>query len=326
MLALSDGRLLLAWSKFDGNHDNSTARIACALSSDGGRTWEDERPLIENTAGLNVMSPALRSLSDGSIGLVFSFRRSITQATRRFQRSTDEGGSWSDPVDITRDGYRTGGHDRLTVLATGRILAPLHCTDEWNSHYLYVQVARSDDLGQTWRLSGKVELPAVASAESGCIEPDIVERADGSLLMILRTAMGTIFRAESRDAGETWVNLRSMEVTAPIAPAIIRRIPGTDNLLLVWNWVFDPSDPMNGRRRRLSCAVSRDGGDSWPVAHRKVLEPDPHDCFAYPSCTFHDGYALLTYYHMHADVAFNFDGPRSLKLMRIPAAWLYEPA
>jgi hypothetical protein len=55
-----------------------------------------------------------------------------------------------------------------------------------------------------------------------------------------------------------------------------------------------------------------------------VLEPDTYDCFAYPSCTFHQDHALLTYYHMKSDVAFNFDGSRSLKFARIPIAWFYE--
>jgi sialidase-1 len=265
----------------------------------------------------------MRRLHDGSIGMAFNYRESASEATRRFQRSTDEGENWTAPVTIAPGGYRTGGHDRLTTLASGRILAPLHCTDHWDSHYLYVRVGRSDDLGASWSLSGKIELPAVAMAESGCIEPDIVERSDGSLLMILRTAMGTIFRTESHDDGSTWGHLRSMEVTAPIAPSIIRRIPESDDLLLIWNWVFDPTDPMGGRRRRLSCALSRDGGNSWPLTARKVLELDPEDCFAYPSCMFYENHVLLTYYHMHSDVAFNFDGPRSLKLMRIPVEWLY---
>jgi sialidase-1 len=326
MVELKDGSLFLAWSKFAGNHDNSKSHIACTRSTDGAHTWSDERPLIENTAGLNVMSPAIRRLKDGSLGLVYNYRNSVSQACRQFCRSLDEGQTWSTPVRIAVGAYKTGGHDRLTVLSSGRIIAPLHCTDDWDTHYLYLQVAWSDDLGQTWQLSEPLTLPKTDKAESGAQEPDVVERADGSLLMVMRTAMGTIYRAESFDQGETWINLRSLEVTAPVAPCIIRRIPGTDDLLLVWNWIYDPQDPMGGKRRRLTCAISRDGGETWPTESRHILEgSDPDsDFFSYPGCTFYEHQFILTYYHMRSDVNFNFDGARSLKIMYIPIEWMYR--
>ncbi|NET39617.1 MAG: exo-alpha-sialidase [Cyanothece sp. SIO1E1] len=323
MVELKDGTLLLAWSKFKGNHDNSKSHIACLLSKDGGHSWGEEKMLIENTAGLNVMSPAIRRLKDGSLGMVYNHRDSIRSARRVFCRSTDEGKSWSEPVIIADGSYITGGHDRLTVLSSGRIIAPLHATEDWDAHYLFVQVARSDDLGKTWELSEPVTVPKVDVAESGVNEPDVVERADGTLLIVMRSAMGTIFRTESFDQGVTWENLGSLEVTAPVAPCICRRIPESDDLLLVWNWKFDALDSMLGKRKRLSVAISSDGGDSWPLAQRKVIEPGEDGCFSYPSCTFYKDQVILTYYAMDEAIDFNFDGPRSLKLMHFPIEWLY---
>ena len=325
-MELADGRLLLAWSRFSGSHDNARASIIGLISTDGGDTWGEERTLIDNSAGLNVMSPALRRLPDGDIGMLYNFRDSVRQACRHFRRSDDEGTTWSEPVIIADDGYKTGGHDRFTVLSSGRLIAPLHCTDDWDSHYLYGVVNRSDDGGRSWQSSDKLKLPRVDAMESGIIEPDVVERADGSLLLIARTAMGSIYRAESQDSGVSWHNLRSMEVVAPIAPSIIRRIPESKDLLLLWNWHYDGTDGMGGKRRRLSCALSRDGGESWPIDARRILEDDPHDAFSYPSCSFFQDTVMITYYHMHAidSQRFQFDGARSLEMVRFPIEWLYH--
>ncbi len=324
IVELANGLLLLAWSKFKGHHDNSDAHVARMISEDGGQTWQEERVLVANEAGLNVMSPAIRRLKDGSLGLVCSFRDSKKNAKRLFRRSTDEGKTWSSAIDITGDGYNTGAHDRLTVTSRGRVLAPLHCADHWDNHYLTIKVARSDDHGRTWRLSDPITLPKLNASESGAQEPDIVERIDGSLLMIMRTATGRLYQAESHDQGANWTHIRPTAVTSPIAPAIIRRIPNTGDLLLIWNWTYNHKDFMLGKRKRLTCAISKDGGGTWPIQRRKVIENESEDCFSYPSCTFYNDEILLTYYRMREGVEFNFDGPRSLKLTRFPTSWLYE--
>ncbi len=222
---------------------------------------------------------------------------------------------------MTEGTYKTGCHDRLTVLESGRLAAPLHCTDDWHSHYLYVQVALSDDNGQSWRLTEPIELPRVAdSGESGCIEPGIVQRADGSLLMVIRTAMGTIFRAESQDGGDTWEELRSMEVVAPVAPSLIDRIPGSDDLMLIWNWRWNWREGLAGTRRPLAIATSTDGGDSWPLARRKILEDDPAYTYAYPSALMLADEALVTYFVTDPNNPIGIN--RSLAVMHVPYAWL----
>ncbi|MCC6804194.1 MAG: exo-alpha-sialidase [Anaerolineae bacterium] len=341
---LTNGDILLAWSRFESlnrkphptsptdhasglpghdlESDNAGSSIVGIVSSDGGQSWHDEHMLVENTAGLNVMNPSLARLPDGGLGLVYNQRESTTEAYRVFRRSDDEGKTWSAPVLITHQGYQTGCNDRLTVLRNGRLIAPIHGTDDWHSHYLYTRVAWSDDGGAHWQLSSPLELPRVASSgESGAWEADAVERADGSLLLIMRTAMGTIFRAESHDGGESWSGLRSMEVVAPVAPSIIRRLPGSDALLLIWNWHYDWREPMGGVRCPLACAISTDGGASWLPNRRKIIEADPGFTYAYPSCLFVGETALVTYYVSDAADPF---GARSLKLMHIPIQWLLD--
>ncbi len=333
---LGDGGLLLLWSEFDGRSDNAGATIEAMVSHDRGDTWSPRWTVVENTAGLNVMSPAVRRLADGALGLVYSHRESTAAAGRRFARSEDDGRTWSAPVPLPqREPYTTGCHDRLTVLDGGRLVAPLHCTPDWRRHHLAVRCAWSDDGGRAWGLSPALELPAVAdSGESGCIEPDVAQRADGSLLMAIRTAMGTVFRAESRDGGETWTGLRSMEVVSPVAPALLRRLPGTADLLLIWNWHYDWRERLAGKRQLIAAAISTDGGDSWPLARRKVLENDPAHSASYPSCTFLTGKdgavdeAFITYrWGGHITGTYDPEDPAgwiSSKAVRIPISWFYQ--
>lgn len=298
------------------NSDNAPSDIAGIESADGGKTWSPPRVIVPNSAGLNVMNPGLARLSDGGLGLLYNFRESTLLARRIFRRSDDEGQTWSEPVAVTQDGYQTGCNDRLTVLSSGRLLTALHITHDWHSHHLYTRVARSDDNGMSWTLSAPIRLPRVeGSGESGAWEGDLTERADGSVLLVLRTAMGTLFRAESYDGGETWQRLRSLEVVSPVAPGIVRRIPGKDRLLLVWNWHYDVNEPMAGVRRPLACAISTDGGDSWPLHHRRIIEDDPDYTYAYPSCTFIHDEAWITYYVSSTRDPF---GARSLRLTRLP--------
>lgn len=325
-MVLQNGNLLLAWSKFTAaqppdqrlmSSDNATAHIAGMISTDGGCTWQDERVLVENTAGLNVMSPALVRLTDGRLGLAYSYRESRTTAYRLFRHSHDGGETWSDPVFITRHGYKTGCHDHLSVLSCGRIIAPLHCTDDWETHYLHARVAWSDDHGETWQLSEAIELPRVIGvAESGCMEPDVVQRSDRSLLLIIRTAMGTLFKCESYNRGETWSVPHSMEVTASIAPARIVKLPNREELVLIWNWNYDPGHPLGGLRRPMALAVSEDGGRSWPLNRRFMLETDAEFTYAYPSCLPLHDHLFLTYYV--AKAANGLGHERSLASQRVP--------
>lgn len=321
------GRLLLAWSRFSSRRksgerssgilesDNDAADIAGLWSTDGGETWHGEHTLVENSAGLNVMSPALARLRDGSLGLVYSHRESHERAFRVFARSVDGGRTWSGQRALTESGYVTGTHDRLTVLASGRIVVPLHFGDSWYTNHRNTLVAWSDDLGDSWSFSEPITLPAIPAApESGGWEPGVTELFDGRLLLVLRTATGTLYRATSSDDGQTWSGLRSMEVISPIAPGLVRRIPGHSEMVLLWNWHFSLDEPMFGHRIRLSIGVSRDGGNSWPVRLRHILEEGEEYHCAYPGCSFVGDTGFITYYVARRSDPF---GPRSLKLVRI---------
>jgi len=349
-VALRDGTVLLAYASHAGRSDNDRAPLVARKLSAEGRPLTPERVIVPPPeGGFNAMSPALQRLPDGRIGMLFSYRLSQKIASRRFTASSDEGETWAKPVIVADGQYKTGCHDRFTVHSSGRLLAPCHCTEDWDLHHLHVRVARSDDLGATWQLGAPITLPYVRwldsegpaakrstpppastpgapakqefvhNIESGCIEPGIAERGDGSLLMTIRTAMGTQFKSESFDRGETWSTPRSMEVISPVAPAHLSRLPGSNDLLLLWTSDYDARAGLMGERHTVTACVSTDGGASWPHARRKILACDPNRSVDYPSVLYRGNEAWVTLRISTGKGV--LQGLTSTCLMRVPLEW-----
>ncbi len=82
------------------------------------------------------------------------------------------------------------------------------------------------------------------------MEPEVIELIDGRVMMIVRTQLGYIANSYSSDGGDTWSEPGRLSVQAPEAPATLRRIPATGDLLLIWNNTFK-----EGRARRHSHAA-----------------------------------------------------------------------
>jgi sialidase-1 len=337
-VTLKNGDVLVAWCDLLGRGDNAKGFISAVELDAEGKPRGDPLVVVPTPpGGLNSLSPALRRLANGEIGLAFSYRMSTKEASRRFMRSADEGRTWSDPVLVSdgSDPYMTGCNDRLTVHSSGRLLAPLHCSDDWDKHHLHVKTAWSDDHGRTWRTTPeKIQLPYVRwldetgkpsrkiGLESGPHEPGIAERADGSLLMTMRTAMGTQFFAESFDRGQTWTDPRSLELISPLAPANLTRIPGTNKLLMVWTPNYEFAKGLMGRRNTIAVCVSDDGGRSWPVARRKILIHDPGKSTDYPSVLYHRDEVWITLRVSSGSGV--LQGLTGTALVRVPLRWIHE--
>ncbi|MBI4602518.1 MAG: exo-alpha-sialidase, partial [Planctomycetes bacterium] len=176
-------------------------------------------------------------------------------------------------------------------LSSGRILAPVAWTEDCERADHYVSLCWiSDDGGGTWRRGrGQVDLP-----RRGAMEPEVLELKDGRLLMILRTQLGHIAASRSSDGGETWSPAEPWGVRSPESPATLRRIPGTGDILLLWNDTYVPGAGHGGRRTPLAAAISKDEGRTWGPA--RTLEAAPDEGFAYASLAFAGDRALMSYY------------------------------
>src|SRR5690606_11291870 len=89
----------------------------------------------------------------------------------------------------------------------------------------------SEDEGKTWQSGEAVPNPDNITFQ----EPGLVFLKDNSLLMFIRTDLGTQLYSQSADMGKTWSQVSKSQLISPVSPATIERIPSTGDLLAVWN-------------------------------------------------------------------------------------------
>lgn len=321
ILPLNDGSLLYATTQFIGSgSDFATARIIAKKSTDGGRTWGKQRVLQENTGKKNVMSATLRYLAGPMqekrpIGLFYLKKNTLSDLKAYLKVSVDNGKTFGPPIEITTPpGYHVMNNDRITILSNGRWLAPVASTSDVQKNNHFVSTCFiSDDRGKTW----KQPKGSVDYAKRGAMEPEVIELKDGNVLMIFRTQSGHIGSSLSSDKGDTWSKPVSWGVRAPEAPATLRRIPSTGDLLLIWNDNFEPGAGHSGKRTPLTAAISSDEGKTWKL--KKNLETDEDHTYSYISLTFYRGRAIMSYYVGDENHII------SSRFRSIPIAWFYQP-
>jgi hypothetical protein len=287
MIALPDGRLLLAYTEFYGGDpgDWGPAHIAAVWSDDQGLTWSGPRVLVPNDAKINILLASLLYTASGSLMLAYN---RVDQGSEGCESqvihlevilSRDLGSTWSPPTRISRrDTENMIGNDRLVQLADGRIILP--ASGETSPVWI------SDDDGRTWR-QGRGAYACKA-------EPALVELADGSLILYSREGSTGPYRhlyvARSHDRGETWVPAPEPPLASAAVPCVVKRIPGRGDLLMVWNNC--------DTRSNLTTAWSGDGGRTWSCFHPlEPMETWPmvrSNC--YPSMLLDGPWAHLTYW------------------------------
>ncbi len=319
IIELKDGRLLLAWSKFVGRSDHATADIAAKFSNDKGLTWGEEFIIQENIGKQNVMSISFLRLRSGKI-LFFFLQKNASNDLQLFVReSADEAKTWSKPLRITQGmGYFIMNNARAIQLKKGRILAPIaYCPDiskESKNQVGFCYI--SDDEGKTWfKGNGQVSFD-----DSPVMEPGLVQRADGSVLMNIRTSLGFVYQSFSYDRGNNWTEATPMTLVSPASPATTIRVPDSSDILIIWN-----NNPLGNKanwqkRTPLTSAISSDGGKTW--RNFKNIENDPDSGYAYTSISLSGENVLLTYYHWKKGNP-NF-AKTDLVFRSIPIKWFYE--
>lgn len=342
MIALKNGDLLFLWTSYldidllpeedrppfsekrrAPTSDDGYSRIYAMQSSDGGFTWSQPWVAVDDPdAEINCMSPALTRMADGRLLLAYSWRsggnhvENHGHCQKRVRISDDEGKTWSDYQQITpADGlYYTGCHDRAYTLKSARVLVQCHTLHPGAEKKMSNFVAYSDDNGATWSLSNFVTEPISRGFE----EASIARRADGSLLMMMRSWRGQAFYTESSDEGATWSEAYPSGVIAPAAPSLMVNIPNSDDLLLIWNSNYIPDAGHHLTRHPLLCAISKDGGRSWGLP--KAMEVSPDYEWAYPGVLFQGDTALVHYYRSTVNPR-NF---REVVLAHVPLQWFYD--
>ena len=305
---LDDERLLLVWSEYytaganpaakkgsSGATDSVSCQIASMVSTDGGRTWGDRKVMQPNVWKHNVKHPNLVRLSDNEILFSCVGWDSSTQRNVFMRRSLDNGRTWGRQVQISEPGWYCNNADRALRLSTGRVLLPAHGPyaekyiggAPYRGGNLHAFVFYSDDGFHTWKRSAD----SMTAKGRGCHEPTIVELKDGRLFCLLRNTNQRQYFSISEDGGDHWTKPAPTVLTSPESPAIVKRIPTTGHLLVIWNNVASKS---NWPRIPLTAAISRDEGQTW-TNFRDIDNRADHDA-AYPSVTFAGHEALVAYY------------------------------
>jgi len=264
-----------------GRGDSGNIDLVLRRSTDGGKTWGkmivvwndggntcgNPCPVIDRKSG-TIWLPMTWNLGTDGEGRIM---QSKSKDTRRVwvTHSTDDGLGWAKPTDITETTkkpewrwYATGPGVGIQ-LTSGRMLIPCDTSihNEPGKHPFRSHVIYSDDGGKTWTLGG------VLGEKTN--ESQAVERADGSVLLNMRSYHGKHCRAvaTSTDGGLTW-SLVTLDkaLPGPVCQACVPRYTKRDafarNRILY-------SGPGGKGRDHMTVRMSYDEGKTWPVA--KVL-------------------------------------------------------
>lgn len=280
---LNNGRVLFVYSHYTGasTSDHAPAYLAGRYSNDGGKTWSQEDKLIlENEGGMNVMSVSLLRLKNGDIALFYLKKNSTEDCIPMMRISKDETNSWSEakPCITDKQGYFVLNNARVIQLDNGRLLMPvaLHQVPggKWSTKadlYSYY----SDDNGTTWHSSAQVP------NESSIItqEPGVIEMKDGRIMMYIRSSGGFQQLSFSSDKGESWSHIETSNIPSPLSPATIEKIPESNDWLLVWNNNDGTNPVIKNKRTPITASISKDEGKTWVNITNIQQDPDGWYCY-----------------------------------------------
>lgn len=325
---LAAGRILFIYTQFYGGAaDESPARLVRIHSDDQGRTWSPPATVVENVGGNNVMSVSLLRLASGRLAVFYLLKNSWIDCRPHMRVSTDEGETWSEARRILdAPGYFVMNNDRVIQTSQGRLIAPLafhrsrgqdpHSSRSFDARAIAMWIY-SDDEGATWTESTTWWGPPVRS-RSGLQEPGVVELADGSLFSWCRTDQGAQYGFRSTDGGKTFSAPEPTEMKSPNGPASIKRLPGSSDLLAIYNdhsgmFPFPPN-----KRNPFVAAISSDGGRTWPL--RKLIEGDPDGLYHYTAIHFIEGAVLIGYCAGDSKVG----ALNRLRIRRVSLDWVMQ--
>ncbi len=320
-IRLKDKKILFVYTHFTaGAGDHAEAFLAGRYSDDEGKTWTTEDEVIlPNEGDMNIMSVSLLRMADGGIVMFYLRKNAMDDCLPMLRKSYDEANTWSEPVAVIQDrkGYFILNNDRVVALPNGRWLAPvsLHQTPEtkWsNTGRIFCYY--SDDQGLTWQSSRQVPNPDSIMLQ----EPGVILLKSGVLMMFMRTDAKVQYLSYSADQGETWRAVVPSDINSPRAPASIRRLPATGDLLLVWNNNRGEKEKHTDNRTHYNTAISSDEGKTWQ--HIRTVASKPNGLYCYYAIAFVEDAVLIG--HL---AEWNADKTQlSTHITRLGLDWLYE--
>ncbi len=277
--------------------DQASNKIILRRSTDGGITWGALQVIADDGANSLNNPTSVVEQDSGRVWLMYQripahLKESSKETESGYEGeniyrnfligSDDHGGTWSQPLDVTRSTKRPTG---ATTIASGpgigiqltrgphkgRMILPFNEGPYWlwNNYAVF-----SDDKGATWQCGGNV--PGVlipgpnGKSRSQVNEVQMVELDDGSVRLNSRQFAGNKVRktATSQDGGATWSAIEdASELRDPSCMGSILRLTfpadGEKSRILY-------SGPDSLKRENGTIHISYDEGKTWPVSRTLV--------------------------------------------------------
>ncbi|GEP44524.1 sialidase family protein [Brevifollis gellanilyticus] len=347
---------VLAWCEARkrpaGVSDWDDIRILLRRSTDDGRTWSEPKsianvdgPKKKNPFALKMKNvdpndvtynnPVLIADKDGTVHMLFclEYERAF------YQRSDDDGVTWSKPTEITAtfDAFKKDydwkviatGPNHSIQTKTGRLVVPvwLSTGTGGNAHRPSVTATiYSDDQGKTWK-AGEIAVPCtdewINPNETVAIELD-----DGRVMLNVRSESKAHRRliTTSPDGATKWSTPKFDDaLLEPICMGGIVRYHHDGRSLILFSNPHNleggrESTPEPGKsraRKNVSVKISRDEAQTWPVS--KTIEPGPS---MYSDIAVTQKGTILCFYGRGTKPGFAGAG---LTLARFNLEWLEQP-
>lgn len=292
VLLVTKAGTLLAFCEGRKGDRSDTGNIDMLVkrSADNGETWSGQQVIWDD--GDNVCGNPCPVIDQNTGTIFLLMTRNLgtdhepqiikqeSEDTRRIfiSSSSDDGLTWTEPAEITKDvkqenwtWYATGPCTGIQLQRgehAGRLIIPCdHIeaeTEKYFSHIIY-----SDDGGQTWQLGGSTPVDQVNECQA-------VELADGRLMLNMRNYNRKEFQYRaisiSEDGGASWSDLYyDSTLIEPICQASFIRYSlksenGKNRLLF--------SNPASEENRvKMTVRLSYDEGKTWLIA--RVLHEGP---------------------------------------------------
>ncbi|OGV66281.1 MAG: hypothetical protein A2283_12145 [Lentisphaerae bacterium RIFOXYA12_FULL_48_11] len=239
--------------------------VVAATSGDDGKTWSDLKLAIDpdGDGPRRNSDPCLWLDPSGRLWLFWWLDGGGLTTTMAItaENPDSENPVWTEPQAL----FHGVMLNKPVVLKNGDWLMPAAIWGRDDSSKVMI----SRDRGKSFSLLGTANIP---QARRNCDEHMIVERKDGTLMMLVRTAEYGIGRSLSTDGGRTWTAVADYLPDAT-SRFHFRRL-SSGNLLLVKH---GPLDKRIGRSH-LTAYLSEDGGESW----KGGLLVDERNSVSYP--------------------------------------------
>lgn len=284
---------------YDVRYNNSVdlqehVDIGLSRSTDGGKTWEKMRipmsfkefgglPAAQNGVG----DPSiLVDTKTNTVWIVAAWTHGMGNQRAWWSshpgmdlyqtaqlvmcKSTDDGQTWSEPINITEQVklpewyFLLQGPGRGITMEDGTLVFPIQFIDKEripNAGIMY-----SKDRGKTWKLHNE--------ARSNTTEAQVVEVEPGVLMLNMRDNRGgSRAVCTTTDLGRTWKEHESSRkaLIEPVCMASLISVKAKDNVLGKDLLIF--SNPNSTKERKdITIKISLDGGITWLKEHQLLLD------------------------------------------------------